>query len=159
MKMGVEFGSYEEKIVFEKLKEIENLVFIHNNDDLFDNKERVEAIKGNICRLQKMNSYDYYAPLASDKIHTGALVIRVKGLIRKSVAFIMGPIIAWQAETNAVLLDTVRLQAEVIESLIQREKARMTKTETMIGGLSQKTEMLEKKIELIHETTGKDCDK
>ncbi len=110
----------EEQIIYQKLLKLEQefSAFSYNEMD-----EYLDSIRKNVYLILKNNQFEY-APIESSKPGIGKLIVKCKKMIRKSIEFVIEPIIKKQADVNVFVGDSMLQMTAMMQDYIIRAKRR-----------------------------------
>lgn len=132
----------EQRIIYEKLKEYE----LNDTQNIEEVDKKIDRLR-NLTRAAKNNvGFNWYQPVVSNKRFIGKIIVTCKKAIRRSIAWIMGPILEEQAKKNLLLSQIADEMVDVlkeIEMCRKEEKQEIDKTIKLLQRKLEKKEVKE----------------
>jgi FkbM family methyltransferase len=154
-------NSIEQKIIFEKFMAMkDNLSSQYAGNNVLANalmgQDFIE-LKSYIDEMEKYKAIAYYKPVSSNKRVVGRAIVAFKKAIRKSLAWLIGPIVEQQTNYNVMAANAVLKQMLLMqknnqynhESYMQKQDgARLEDRVTLLQqNLDEKLETLSKQVD------------
>lgn len=132
----------ERRIIYEKLKEYG----ISGAQEAGEIRNRIDRL-ADMVRAAKTNvGFHWYQPVVSNRRFIGKIIVIFKKAIRKSIAWIMGPILEEQANKNLLFSQMAGEMVDIlneIEEVRKEEKQEIDKTIKLLQRELEKKEVRE----------------